>query len=171
MKFSKTAWIYLLIVKATFSMELSVIPECYVDTNLIGPTSFLVIVTLIWRNKCQELDYLQGFFLVFTKGNIELYKHENRNHFIIRIVPAMERFILINAEKAGIKVEDFGLPVDFENFRKATKTVNSKKDPRFKQLFKALRDHQLEDLNRLTNCIKYLLDHPFNADLEILKTI
>lgn len=175
-------------------MELSVIPECYVDTNLIetlvppnkgynhqkgcGTVTKVMkehfannfAIGIVDKDK-KELDYLKEFALILSKGNIELYKHKNRNHFIIRIVPAMERFILVNAEKAGIKVEDFGLPADFENFRKAAKTVNSKKDPRFKQLFKVLRDHQLEDLNLLTNCIRYLLAHPFNADLEILKMI
>lgn len=48
---------------------------------------------------------------------------------------------LSNVNKAGINIEDFGLPTDFDKFRKTTKTVNSKKDERFRKLFKALRDH------------------------------
>lgn len=119
----------------------------------------------------QELDYLKEFFLVLAKGNIELYKHNNRNHFIVRIVPAMEKFILFNVNKAGINIEDFGLPTDFDKFRKTTKTVNSKKDERFRKLFKALRDHRLGDLELLSSCIHYLVAHPFNADLEILKAM
>ena len=39
----------------------------------------------------------------------------------------MEKFILFNVDKAAINIEDFGLPADFDKFRKATKTV-SKKD-------------------------------------------
>jgi hypothetical protein len=68
-------------------------------------------------------------------------------------------------------LEDFDLPADFDKFRKATKTVNSKKDERFRRLFKALQDHKLNDFETLTKCIRYLLDHPFNTDLEILKAM
>jgi hypothetical protein len=124
---------------------------------------------IIDRDK-QELDYMKHFFLVLAKGNIELHKHLSRNHFIIRIIPA-KKFILFNVGKAGINIEDFGLPVDFDKFRKATKMVNSKKDERFRKLFKALREHKLNDLELLSEFIKYLVAHPFNADLETLKAM
>jgi len=175
-------------------MELSVIPECFVDTNLIetlvppnkgynhqkgcGTVAKVMkehfadsfAIGIVDKDK-QEIDYLKEFFSVLAKGSIELYKHNSRNHFIVRIIPAIEKFILFNVDKAGISIEDFGLPNDFDNFRKTTKTVNSKKDERFKRLFRALRDHQLADLNLLANCIRYLLDNPFNADLEVLKAL
>ncbi|OQP48086.1 hypothetical protein A4H97_30100 [Niastella yeongjuensis] len=175
-------------------MDLSVIPECYVDTNLIetlvppnrgynhqkgcGTVTKVMqehfadnfALGIVDKDK-QELDYLKKFLLVLAKGNIELYKHNSRNHYILRVIPAIEKFILYNVDKAGINIEDFGLPADFDKFRKATKMVNSKKDEKFKTLFRVLRDHQLEDFNLLTNCIKYLLAHPFNADLEALKAL
>src|SRR6266540_5277344 len=97
MRYSKTEWIYLPIVKATCSMELSVIPECYIDTNLIetlvppnkgynhqkgcGTVTKVMreyfadnfAVGVVDKDK-QELDYLKEFFLVLAKGSIELYK-------------------------------------------------------------------------------------------------
>jgi len=194
MRYSKTVWIYLRIVKATFSMELSVIPECYIDTNLIetlvppnkgynhqkgcGTVAKVMkerftnsfALGIVDKDK-QELDYLQEFFLVFAKGNVELYKHKDRKHFIIKINPAVERFILYNVNQARINIEDFGLPADFDKFRKVTKTVNSKNDQRFRKLFKTLQGHKLNDFETLTKCIRYLLDHPFDADLEILKAM
>lgn len=175
-------------------MDLSIIPECYVDTNLIetlvppargynhqkgcGTVTKVMkeyfaddfAVGIVDKDK-QELDYLKEFNLVIAKGNIELYKHTARNHFMIRIVPAMERFILYNADQAGINVEEFGLPSDFELFRKAAKTVNSKKDDRFKQLFRSLRNHNLADIDLLSNFLRYLIAHPYNADLELLKVM
>lgn len=50
-------------------------------------------------------------------------------------------------------------------------TVVPPKDERFRKLFKALRDHRLGDLELLSSCIHYLVAHPFNADLEILKAM
>lgn len=175
-------------------MDLCVIPECYVDTNLVetlvppikgynhqkgcGTVAKVMkehfadgfALGIIDKDK-KELEYLKEFDRVLAKGNIEIYKHNKRNHFIIRIVPAMERFVLHNINEAGINIEDFGLPADFEAFRKTTKTVTSKKDERFRKLFRALRDRQLADFNLLAACIRYLLKNPYNVDVEILKAL
>lgn len=122
-------------------MELSIIPECYIDTNLIetlvppnkgynhqkgcGTVTKVMrehfasnfAVGIVDKDK-QELDYLKEFYLVLAKGNIQLYKHNSRNHFIVRVIPAMERFILFNVDKAGINIQEFGLPVISTSFEK-----------------------------------------------------
>lgn len=175
-------------------MELSVIPECYIDTNLVetlvppqqrynhqkgcGTVTKVMkenftndfAVGIVDKDK-KELDYLKEFDIVLAKGNVELYKHKARNHYIIRIVPAMERFILFNANQAGINLGDFGLPADFEQFKKVSKTVNSKKDERFKQLFRRIRQQNLPDFELLAGFIRYLLAHPYNADIPTLKAM
>lgn len=175
-------------------MDLSVIPECYVDTNLVetlvppqrgynhqkgcGTVTKVMkehfadnfALGIVDKDK-KELDYLKEFDLVLAKGSLELHKHKVRNHFIIRVVPAMERFILHNANKAGVNIEDFGLPSDFDRFRKTTKTVNSKKDERFKQLFRELRRHNLADLELLSTIINYLVAHPYDSDIAALKAL
>lgn len=194
MKFSSTEWIYLLIAKVIYSMDLSVIPECYIDTNLVeslvppkkgynhqkgcGTVAKVMrehfgdtfAVGIVDKDK-KELDYLKEFSIITAKGNIELQKHSNRNHFIIRIAPAMEQFLLSNIDLAGINLEDFDLPSEFDKFRKATKTVNSKKDVRFKRLFKVMREHNLPDFELLTNWLGYLINHPYDADIDVLKAM
>jgi hypothetical protein len=175
-------------------MELSIIPECYIDTNLIetlvppqrgynhqkgcgtvvkvmkGHFADSFAVGIIDKDK-QELDYLNEFEIVFIKASIELYRHKQRNHFIIRIVPAMERFIIHNVKQAGFSLDDFGLPSDFDLFRKVSKTVNSKKDEKFRHLFNSLRKRDLVDFNILSKCLNYLISHPFDADLDALKAL
>lgn len=175
-------------------MDLSVIPECYVDTNLVetlvpphrgynhqkgcGTVTKVMkehfadnfALGIVDKDK-KELDYLKEFDLVLAKGSLELHKHKVRNHFIIRVVPAKERFILHNANKAGVNIEDFGLPSDFDRFRKTTKTVNSKKDERFKQLFRELIRHNLADLELLSTIINYLVAHPYDSDIAVLKAL
>jgi len=175
-------------------MDLSVIPECYVDTNLVetlvpphrgynhqkgcGTVTKVMkehfadnfALGIVDKDK-KELDYLKEFDLVLAKGSLELHKHKVRNHFIIRVVPAIERFILHNVNAAGINLEDFGIPSDFDRFRKTTKTVNSKKDERFKQLFRELRRRNLAELELLSAIINYLVAHPYDSDIAALQTI
>lgn len=194
MRFFNTAWIYLPTVKVFYNMDLSVIPECYLDTNLIetlvppirgynhqkgcGTVTQVMqnhfsnsfAIGIIDKDK-KQLVYLNDFALINAKGGLELFKHHTRSHFIIRILPAMERFILNNVSEAGINIEIFGLPSDFEEFKKITKTVNSKQDRRFKELFRELRKRNLADLDRLTNFIRYLLANPYTADLDVIKSM
>lgn len=175
-------------------MDLSIIPECCIDTNLVetlvpprkgynhqkgcGTVTKVMkehfadsfAVGIIDKDK-KELDYLKEFSIIITKGNLELQKHNNRNHFIIRISPAMESFLLLNVAVAGISLEDFDLPSEFEQFKKVTKMVNSKKDSRFKNLFKTMKKQNLTDFELLTNWLTYLKAHPYSSDIEQLKAI
>lgn len=175
-------------------MDLSFIPECYIDTNLVetlvppqrgynhqkgcGTVTKVMkenfaddfAVGIVDKDK-KELDYLNEFDIVLAAGNIELHKHKTRNHFIIRIIPAMERFILHNVNEAKINLEEFGLPTNFDQFKKTSKTVNSKKDQRFKNLFKKMKAHNLTDLELLTKWLTYLRAHPYDWDINELKAL
>src|SRR5438045_3161136 len=101
-------------------MDGSVIPECYVDTNLIE-----TLVPPLKRNHKQgynhqkgcgtvasrmqkqfadrfalgiidkdknELDYLKEFTEIINNGSLILHKHKNKHHYIIQLNPAIERF-------------------------------------------------------------------------------
>jgi hypothetical protein len=175
-------------------MDLSIIPECNIDTNLIETlvppitrynhqkgcgtvaktmkTAFAdkFAVGIIDKDKT-ELDYLREFDLIIQKGNLELYRHNTatKHHYFIRICPAMERFIILNADAAGLSLIDFGLDEDFELFKKTTKTVVSKNDRRFKKLFQAFIQHGLEDVILITNWLVYLKNHPYSANSTVLR--
>ena len=174
-------------------MDLSIVPECFVDTNLIetlvpptgkgynhqkgcgtvGRTMQKGLANefalgIIDKDK-KELDYLKEFDEVINKGSLVLHKHKAKHHYFIQIQPAVERFILAAATSVGISVEDYELPADLENFKKETKTEQSKKDPRFKKLFKAIKMRGATDFITLSCWVEYLKNNPYSADLEFLE--
>ena len=100
-----------------------------------------------------------------------MHKHKSRHHYIIQINPAIERFIIKNAEVVGVSLQDFDLPSKFDLLKKQSKTVNSKKDQRFKRLFKSLSDHSAPEIIKLSSWISYLKEKNYKADMVILKEL
>ena len=66
-------------------------------------------------------------------------------------------------------ISSFDLPESMDEFRKETKLVNSKRDPRFRKLFKELIKAELEEIMLLVTWISYLKKENYNADMEALK--
>jgi hypothetical protein len=175
-------------------MDLAVIPECYVDTNLVetlvppqkqynhqkgcGTVTKVMkerftnsfALGIIDKDK-KEVDYLKEFDEVSKAEGLILHKHKTRPHYIIQIVPGMERFIFKCLEDTGLSPADFELPEDLELFRKESKTTNSKDEDRFRRLFKALRNAGAGDILRLSAIIKYLKEYNYKATDNDLKNM
>ncbi|GAB3429832.1 hypothetical protein [Niabella aquatica] len=174
-------------------MDLAIIPECFVDTNLIetivpsqqynhqkgcGTVTKVMkekfansfAVGIIDKDK-KEVDYLNEFLEVTKSNSLFLYKHPAKHHYIIQIHPAIETFILSEANNSGLKVSDYNLPTELHRFAKAAKTILSKKDQRFKQLFKTLLQNDAPEIKRLSAWISYLKEARYAADIEVLKRI
>lgn len=176
-------------------MDLAIIPECYVDTNL---TETLVppqsrgynhqkgcgTVTKVMKEKFHdsfaigiidkdknEVKYLEECDIIMKSGSLYLHKHKHRHHYLIQISPIIERMILNNAAACGINVKDYGLPSELEEFKKESKTETSKKDKRFKSLFKALKQAKAPDFEKLESWIKYLKDKTYTADMTDIKNL
>lgn len=90
---------------------------------------------------------------------------------MIQIAPAMERFILTSAEAVGISLSTYGLPETLDALKKVSKTVNSKNDPKFKGLFKAMKKASAPGMLRLAAWISYLKDRNYNVDIDELKNL
>jgi len=175
-------------------MDLAVIPECYVDTNLVetlvppktrynhqhgcGTVSKRMRETfsnsfalgIIDKDK-KEIEYLKEFDELIKVGNLFLHKHKHLHHYIIQISPDIERFILSNAQETEVDLSDFGLPTVIDTLKKQSKTVRSKDDDRFKRLFKAIRRNGSKEFNLLASWIRYLKEENYNADMEVLKNM
>ena len=78
-------------------------------------------------------------------------------------------FVLGAVDEKGLRLEDYGLPSDLEGLKRRTKTVNSKRDVAFRQLFKDLVDTTRFTL--LGNVLRYLVEHNYNANVEDLKQL
>jgi len=103
-------------------VNLTIIPECYTDTNLVetitnsfngfnhqkgcnnvsgimqSKLSGSFALGIIDKDK-NEINYLTQFVQVIQKGDLFLFKHPQKHHYIIQISPAIEKFILKSAEE------------------------------------------------------------------------
>lgn len=170
-------------------MDLAIIPECYVDTNMIetlvppqkqynhqkgcGTVTKVMqerfrdsfAIGIIDKDK-KEVRYLNDFEVVCIKNNLVLHKHRTLHHYIIQICPAMEQFMLDNAQSVGLEITDYDLPKDLNLLKKEAKSTTSKNDNRFKKLFKGLLASEAQDLLRLKAWITYLKETSYQADIN-----
>ena len=134
---------------------LHVMPECFVDTNLIeyllnagvnhqhccskvvGQTKSTFVdrfaVGIIDKDKVQ-LGYIQECDVIAQTEHLTLMKHRERHQYLITIAPAVDKFVLDCAEEQMVDVKAFGLPDELKRFTDETKRVSSNSDPRFKSL-------------------------------------
>ena len=78
-------------------------------------------------------------------------------------------FVLGAVAEKGLHFEDYGLPTDLEGLKRRTKTVQSKRDVAFRQLFKDLADTTQFQL--LGAVLRYLVEQNYNADPSDLKQL
>ena len=162
-----------------------IIPECYIDTAIVESLmntdgvnhqkgcnnvartmqtarhlkdSFAI--GIIDKDK-RKPSYVQQFTQLGKTEHIELMRHREKNHFIIRIIPAMDAFIMDTAAKENISLDNYNLPTDMTDFKSVTKQTTSKDDVRFKKLFRDLKDS--DEFHLLKNILSYLLAHRYNA--------
>ncbi len=170
--------------------DLSFIPECFIDTNLAetllggvgvnhqkgcGTVSSRMkdkfadgfAVGLLDKDK-QQVEYLKEFSEVSSTEHLILFKHPQKHHYIIQVVPAMERFILNAMAEVDLLPEESGLPIDFNRFKKMAKTVNSKDEPTFKKLFKKLVREEAGQIILLKSWLNYLKENRYDANIDDL---
>lgn len=169
--------------------DLYFVPECYVDTNLIeslletdgvnhqmgcnnvakamesGVLKESFAVGIIDSDK-RKLAYAEYFEEIAHSQHLFLLKHKEKPKFMIKISPAIDRFILDCAQEQGVNVNEFGLSSELKEFTKQTKNVESKKDLRFKKLFKKLKDNQ--EIIILRNVLNFLKENKYNSTQEDL---
>lgn len=169
---------------------LNVLPECYVDTNLIEyllnagvnhqhsctkvigqlKTTFRdnFAIGIIDRDRV-EMGYIYECDNVAHTNHLTLFKHKQLPQYLITIEPAIDKFILDVVKEQCVNIEQFGLPSEFKAFIKISKSVTSNTDSRFKRLFAELNENA--EINALRNALRYLLDTRYNADLTQLQKI
>jgi hypothetical protein len=171
------------------NVDLSIIPECFVDTNLIETISPAqkgynhqkgcgnvartmqnkfkdsFAVGIIDRDK-KEIKYLNEFKLKVNRGDLFLFQHPERHHYIIQISPAVEKFILESANQTNINLEDFGLPHKIDDLKKITKKQTSKKSSQFSKLFAELKNKNATQIVTLSKWISYLKENTYHSNIN-----
>lgn len=168
----------------------SVMPECYVDTNLI---EYLLDGRVNHQHSCTKVignlknshkdkfaigiidrdkklsGYLNECDVISSTAHLTLLKHRTLKHFIITVSPAIDGFILDCAVEEAVNPADFGLPSKLKDFTKISKSVTSNSDTRFKELFKALRNNR--ELRNLGTSLRYMIDQEYHTDIKHLKDL
>jgi len=163
-------------------------PECYVDTNIIKTLlnvdgvnhqhSCTKVMGCLRKNfqdefaigivdddKKKTYDYSE-FEELARSEHLILMKHKSRMHFLIFVHKAAEDLLLSCAKELGINMANFNLPSDLEGLKEITKDCESDKEPRIKQLVKALQP--ASEMARLQRTIDYLCNKQYQADKEKL---
>ena len=169
---------------------LHVMPECFVDTNLIeyllnagvnhqhccskvvGQLNSTFVdrfaIGIIDKDKVQ-LGYIQECDTIAQTEHLTLMKHRKRSQYLITIAPAVDKFVLDCAEKQKVEVEEFGLPSELKKFTDESKRVSSNSDPRFKSLFAAIKDNS--EIHSLKIALKYLCESQYSSDSTYLREL
>ncbi len=172
--------------------ELYIIPECYVDTNLLetlvptakgynhqkGCNNVVKVmkekfadefaVGVVDKDK-RQIRYVDEFEEVAHTDSLFFYKHPDRAHYLVMVSPAVDGFILKCAEDVKMDMGQFGLSSDLKSFTEQTKKVSSKEDVTFKNLFQKLK--KADEVVVLKNALKYLKENKYQSDPERLKVI
>lgn len=165
-----------------------IIPECYVDTNLVE--------TLVCQGGCNHQkgcnqvakvmqekfadrfavgiidadkrrpSYLDSFYLLASSEHLQLFRHQSRPHYIILVHPAIDGFILACVEAGQADLSKYGLSSVLKEFTAQTKNVMSNKDARFKRLFKSIEN--VPEIRLLKAVITYLAANKYQvSDVEL----
>lgn len=168
-----------------------IIPECYVDTNLVE--TLVCTAGCNHQKGCNQVakvmqekfadrfavgmidadkrrpSYLNSFTEVASSEHIKLFRHSGRPHFIILVHPAIDGFILSCAEANGVDLTEYELSSDLKKFTTQTKNVMSNKDSRFKRLFKSMENDG--EIKLLKTLISYLVSNTYASTNEELTLI
>lgn len=167
-----------------------IMPECFVDTNMVETLACnkgcnhqkgCNQVAKIMKEKFADRfavgiidadkrrpSYLNEFKEIVGSQHIKVCRHSNRPHFIILISPAIDKFILDNAEIANIKMEDYNLSPVLNEFTRQTKNELSNKDPSFSKLFKDLEG--FGEIKIVKDLLNYFISSLYqSSNEEILK--
>lgn len=168
--------------------SLHIIPEYYVDTNLVSTLlggigvnhqkSCNNVVALmrgkfgddfavgIIDNDRRRPKYLDDCIKLAESDHLQLYKHPQKHHYIITVSPAAEVFILSVAASAGVSMGDYDLPSDLKGLLKITKHIVTNKNPKLIRLFRVLSS--TGEFRLLGKVLNYLIEHEYKANQDEL---
>ena len=157
--------------------ELSIVPECYVDTKIAEIISQAKRkynhqhgcgdVANQLKNKLKDLPalgiidedknkgpvakYFTEFELLLEENGLILKKHIQRQHYLILICPEIENWLLNNAADINIGPLNFSLPAQLAGLKKLTKSQDIDKNLGFYQFIKELMKNEAPGIMTLSN--------------------
>lgn len=170
---------------------LQILPECYVDTNLVQV--IMQIKGVNHQNSCGQVtnvlqqqfkdrfavgiidndkrqsDYSKESIVIARSKELTLCKHKDSHHYLVKINNIMERFIINCAKEQGVDLNQYDIPSDLEGLKKITKTKDSLNNPKLQIAFKAI-SHSNE-MVLLKEVLEYLNSNRYDSKEAEIKTI
>lgn len=167
-----------------------VMPECYVDTNLV---EYLLGAGVNHQHSCSkvvgqlkstfadrfavgiidkdkvELGYIGECSVLAQTSHLTLMKHREKPQYLITVAPAIDRFVLDCAQDAGVDPQAYGIPSGLKEFTEESKRVSSNTDQRFKALFAAIKEYP--EIRSLRQALRYLSENKYRTDDAQLKAM
>ena len=167
---------------------LHIVPECYVDTNLVQ--ILMQIKGVNHQNSCGQVtnviknrfkdkfamgivdnDNLQSNYSnacveIAHSDDIILCKHPENQPYVIKINHVMERFILNSAKDANVDLKEFDIPDDLEGLKNITKSKNCLENNDLRRAIKAVSSSN--EMQLLTEVLKYLQTNKYNSNSDEL---
>lgn len=170
---------------------LHIIPECFVDTNLVQivmhikgvnhqkgtgavtrkmQTAFkdAFAVAIIDLDK-EQSAYARESQEIAHSRELTLCKHPDSSHYIIKVNNIMEMFILHCAEELDIELSDYGIPSDLEGLKLVTKSKDSLDNPQLRLALKVVSE--ASEMRLLRNVLQYLNEKRYDSKEYELRAI
>ena len=176
------------------NIDSMILPECFVDTTLAETLSFpkrgykhlygcnnvflemkkkpnIALLGIIDNDKCVPSAFKSFEPLKKHNDNLSIYKHKERHHYIVTIGDkgkAIEDVILKNAAMCGISMINYGLPDNLPELITLTKSIAVRTNPRFKRLFKTIKQNEHSDFYKLAQWIELFKEDPYHITSNVL---
>jgi len=161
--------------------KLHLIPECYAETTMVkllfqdadlfnhasGISQVSKILSqkdkidyknigFIDNDKHNVPQYFDEFQLLYSFENVALKKHPETNDFLVVVNPAIEKFLLSQLGVIKKQPSEFGLPNDFNNFRKELKRGHIQYHEGYKKMIVELKDKRAPGVQFIIDSINSL---------------
>ncbi len=177
------------------NMDNHLMPECYLDTNLMetilppqkaynhqkGCNTVIKVMRENFNGRFAlgilDIDKAsfaklrtKQFILLKEHNGLMLYKHLSESHYLI-LHPTIEKWLIEEAKQINLSLEYYQLSSDFEELKKLAKPQTSKNNPRFKTVFEKLKEQNAKGITQLFNWAAYLMHNADQIDETFLKDI
>ncbi len=128
-------------------------------------------IAIVDKDK-KELDYLKDCEIIFEKERIILWKHNEKQQFVIQLDPPIEKWIKAVLNDIGLHIQDFKYSSDEKKLKKEIKfDVDNENNSRLNNLVKILVESNSKSIKVLKQTLTYLIENNYKADISKLKEI
>ena len=120
----------------------------------------------------RELDYLNECEKIVNHQNLVLWKHKERQHFIIQLNPPLEKWVIEMLKSDNRSVEEFGYVNDWKKLKRALKDdIDEENNERLNSFVDAILSSSNPVIENLKKILLYLRDKNYQADINELKNV